>query len=147
MKKALFTFAFLTILLIMFSASLVAQVTTSAMTGIVTTESGERLPGATVLAIHEPSGTQYGTITNIDGIYDLQGMRSGGPYKVEISFVGYSKETYTDIRLFLGETFVLNATLTESAVDVGEVMIVGTKASNVSTRLKPGQPPIFRMNK
>jgi hypothetical protein len=110
-----------------------SQVTTSAMTGTVSTNTGERLPGATVLVTHEPSGTLYGTITKSDGSFDLQGMRTGGPYKVEVSFVGYSKGTYTDIRLLLGETFVLNAVVKSSQIDLGEVMVVGSKTSQFNT--------------
>jgi len=110
-----------------------SQVTTSAMTGTVTSDSGEKLPGATVLATHVPSGTLYGSITKSDGSFDLQGMRPGGPYKVDVSFVGYSKVSYTDIKLNLGETFGLNVTLKQSQVDLGEVMVVGTKSSQFKT--------------
>ena len=128
-----FTFAF-AISLVMFTGLLgYAQVTTSGMNGLITSEQGERLPGATVLAIHQPSGTQYGTISNTEGRFNLQGMRPGGPYLVDISFVGYSKKSYANITLYLGESFVLDAALTESAVDLGEVMVVGTKASAFQT--------------
>lgn len=133
MKRTCFKLTFLLIFFLMIGVGAKAQITTSSMTGIVKTESGDRLPGATVLAIHEPSGSKYGTITNTDGIYDLQGMRSGGPYTVEISFVGYAKASFSDIRLYLGETFSLNVTLKESAVDVGEVMVVGAKTSQFKT--------------
>ncbi|MFB6342342.1 TonB-dependent receptor domain-containing protein [Saccharicrinis sp. FJH62] len=129
MKKLLFSI----LMVFITGVTVFSQVTTSGMNGIVETDQGEPLPGAAVIAIHEPSGTQYGTITNADGRFTLQGMRPGGPYKVEVSFIGYSKGVYTDIRLYLGESFVLNVTLTESAVDMGEVMIVGTKASAFKT--------------
>ncbi len=133
MKRALLRLTLILNLMFMFGASLFAQITTSGMTGTVTSETGEKLPGATVVAFHEPSGTRYGTITNNEGLYDLQGMRSGGPYKVEISFVGYSKETYTNIRLYLGETYILNTALKESSVDVGEVVVVGAKGTPFNT--------------
>ena len=110
-----------------------SQITTSSMNGTVTTEAGEKLPGATVLAVHEPSGTQYGTVTNSEGRFNLQGMRPGGPYSVKISFVGYSTASYTDITLFLGESFSLNSQIKESAVDVLEVTIIGSKPSKFST--------------
>ena len=85
-----------------------AQVTTSGITGRITDANNEPLPGATVLAVHQPSGTQYGTVANTEGRFNLQGMRSGGPYQVEVSFVGYNKATYTSVTLSLGETFVLD---------------------------------------
>lgn len=109
------------------------QVTTSGMNGRVTDTNKEVLPGATVIAIHQPSGTQYGTITNIEGQFNLPGMRAGGPYLVTVSYVGYSKETYSDITLFLGQTFVLNAVLKEGSLELGEVMVVGKKASAFQT--------------
>lgn len=133
MKKMLFRLSVVISLVLMFSTAVLAQVTTSGMSGTVDDDSGERLPGATVIAVHEPSGTQYGTITNGEGRFTLQGMRPGGPYKVEVSFIGYSKGTYTQIKLSLGENFVLNATLTESTIDVGEVMVIAQKASPFQT--------------
>ena len=129
MKKLLLSF----LLVFLTGISVLAQITTSGLSGTVSDESGEKLPGATVLAIHEPSGTQYGTITNGEGRFSLQGMRPGGPYKVVVSFVGYSTGNYTDITLYLGETFNLNTVIKESAVDVGEVMIVGSRPSKFGT--------------
>lgn len=116
-----------------YAGSMFAQVTTSAMNGQVLDTNKEPLPGATVVAIHQPSGTQYGTITNIEGRFNLPGMRSGGPYLVEVSYVGFSKETFSDITLYLGQTFVLNAVLKEGALELGEIMIVGKKASAFQT--------------
>ncbi len=129
MKKTIFKLTLLMVFLIVLSVNSFAQVTTSALSGVVTDESGERLPNATVIAIHEPSGTRYTTIANVEGLYDLQGMRSGGPYRVEISFIGYTKGIFTDLRLQLGETSTLNATLKESSVDVEEVIVIGKKSS------------------
>ena len=60
-----------------------AQVTTSSLGGRVVDQNGEPVIGAAVVAIHEPSGTTYGSVTNGDGLYTIQGMRTGGPYRVE----------------------------------------------------------------
>lgn len=110
-----------------------SQVTTSGMNGKITGADNEPIPGATILAVHQPSGTQYGAISNSEGRFNLQGMRTGGPYQVEVSFVGYNKETYTQITLFLGESFVLNVSLKEDKVQVGEVIVVGSKPSAFGT--------------
>ena len=110
-----------------------SQVTTSGMNGTVRSESGEVLPGATVVAVHEPSGTQYGAVTNDEGRFNLQGMRPGGPYTVNVSYVGYSTASYTDITLYLGDAFNLNAQIKQSTVDVLEVVIIGSKPSKFNT--------------
>ncbi|MEX0987739.1 MAG: carboxypeptidase regulatory-like domain-containing protein [Bacteroidales bacterium] len=115
------------------TGSIYAQVTTSGMNGRVIDNNNDPMPGATVVAVHEPSGTQYGTITNTEGRFNLQGMRTGGPYLVEVSFLGYSKESFSNINLYLGETFTLNAVLNEGTVELGDVMIVGKKASAFQT--------------
>jgi len=103
------------------------------MNGTVTSDTGEKLAGATIVAVHVPSGTQYGTVANVDGQFSLQGMRPGGPYEVKVSYVGYSTASYTDITLYLGESFNLNAQIKESAVDVEAVTVIGTRPSKFST--------------
>ena len=103
------------------------QVTTSGISGKVTAE-GELLIGATVQAVHEPSGTTYGTVTNADGRYSLQGMRTGGPYTVEVSYVGFQKAVYKSITLQLGETYLLDVKLTES-LSLDEVVVTASKAA------------------
>ncbi len=124
LKRCLVFFAFLTTVTSGFT-----QVTTSGMNGKVSGLNNEPLPGATIVAIHQPSGTQYATISNAEGRYTLQGMRSGGPYRVDVSFIGYNKETFTDVALRLGESFLLNASLKEENVNVGEVIVMGTKSA------------------
>jgi hypothetical protein len=115
------------------TATLFAQVTTSSMQGQVYDEDNSPLPGATVLAIHQPSGSQYATITNAEGRFNLQGMRSGGPYEVKVSFIGYSSVTYQDITLYLAESFILNSVLKESVVAVSEIVVIGAKPSAFGT--------------
>ncbi|MEO0528730.1 MAG: carboxypeptidase-like regulatory domain-containing protein, partial [Bacteroidota bacterium] len=86
MRKLYFVIAAL-----LFSAMTFAQgVTTSSMGGKVTDNTGEPLPGASVVAVHTPSGTKYGAATDFDGFYRISGMRTGGPYTVTISYVGFN---------------------------------------------------------
>lgn len=116
----------------MLTTLVTAQVTTSSMSGKVMA-ADESIIGATVMAIHEPSGTRYGTVTNVSGQFNLQGMRTGGPYKVEISYIGYQSAIYTGISLSLGENYVLNVTLKESSELLDEVVVTASKESNMKS--------------
>jgi hypothetical protein len=71
-----------------------AQITTSSMAGKVTfdQENGEEVIGATVVAVHTPSGTRYTAVTNTTGRFTIQGMRTGGPYEVTVSYIGLSEQ-------------------------------------------------------
>jgi len=132
MKQLRQIFAMLLFLFV--SAAMFGQgSTTSLMNGQITDSQGEALPGATIVATHESSGTIYGATANNQGLFSIQGMRPGGPYKVEVSFIGFSKKTFTDINLSLGATFVLNTGLTESSTELNEVVVVGTKPSKFNT--------------
>ena len=128
MKKVI---CFFVCVLICIGFSVKAQVTTSVLSGKIIDDQNEYVIGATVVAVHEPSGTMYGAVTNVDGRYTIQGMRTGGPYKVEISYVGYKKAIFTDIRLELGNTYVLNATLYPSSEQLGEVVVTADAKANI----------------
>ena len=62
--------------------------TTAGMNGRVLDADGGALPGATVIAVHQPTGSQFGNVTDVNGNYRLSNMNVGGPYTVSISFVG-----------------------------------------------------------
>ena len=111
------------------SVAAFAQVTTSALGGRVVDANGEPVVGVAVVATHEPSGTVYGVVTNNDGRYAVNGMRAGGPYKVEFSCLGYQPVTYTELTLQLAESFALNATLNEDSEMLGEAMVIAASAS------------------
>ena len=51
-----------------------AQITTSGISGKISSND-ETVIGATVTATHQPSGTVYRAVTNVDGRYTIQGMR------------------------------------------------------------------------
>ena len=124
--------SFLVVVMLLITATMSAQVTTASMSGKVTAQD-EPIIGATIVAIHEPSGTRYGTVTNVSGQFNLQGMRTGGPYKVEITYVGYQSAIYKGINLALGENYVLNVSLKESSELLDEVVITASKDSNMKS--------------
>jgi len=102
----------------------VAQVTTSGMSGKVTAN-GEEVIGATIEAVHTPSGTRYVGVTNTKGMYYIQGMRSGGPYEVKVSYIGYQTKLVKDVTLQLGETYNLNSVMSEDENVLSEVVVQG----------------------
>lgn len=103
-----------------------AQVTTSAISGTIR-DSKDVLPGASIKATHTPTGTVYSVVTNESGKYAINNMRVGGPYIVEISYLGFQSEKVTDLSLKLGETFILNAALIETGKQLNEIVVSGQK--------------------
>jgi hypothetical protein len=105
----------------------VGQVTTSGMNGKITGSNGESLPGATVVAIHTPSGSQFGTTTDTDGNYRIPNMSVGGPYKVTVSYVGFESYVNNEVYLNLGQNFRLSTKLSEKAATISGVEVVGAR--------------------
>jgi hypothetical protein len=100
-------------------------VTTASMTGIVKDAQGAVIPGVSVSAVHEPSGTQYEAVTQGDGRFTIPGMRVGGPYKVTAALPGFTTEVQNNIQLQLGVAadleFALKiATVAETITVVGQ---------------------------
>lgn len=100
-------------------------VTTGAINGQVTDANGEPLPGANVVAIHTPSGTKYGVATDFDGFYRISNMRTGGPYSVTISYVGFQDFVDNTIYIGLGEAKKISVKMSEDANVLDEILIVG----------------------
>jgi hypothetical protein len=120
---------FLVSLLLMFSATVLAQITTSSMAGKVTIDdTKEEAIGATIVAIHEPSGSRYAAVTNTKGRFIIQGMRTGGPYTVTVSYIGYQSRSLKNIVLELGETYNVTTSLSENSNELKEIVVSG-KAS------------------
>lgn len=110
-----------------------AQVTTSSLVGQVVDSEGQPLPGANIVATHEPSGTRYGAVSNMDGRYNLPNMRIGGPYTVQVSFIGFEAKSYTGIVLKLGEPYSLSSTLSDGSTELGEVVISSSRSAELES--------------
>ena len=112
------------------SISLMAQVTTSSISGKITDNNKGTLPGATVVATHTPSGSQYYAVADANGNYRLLNIRPGGPYTIEYRMVGFQTVKQEGVIANLGETKILNVRLNEEAIGLGEVSVVAEAVSN-----------------
>lgn len=103
-------------------------ITTSSMTGRVIDQESEPLIGANVVLTHTPSGTTYGTSTDLNGYYRLPGIRVGGPYSVNVSFIGYQPISENGIYTTLGQAFNYSVQLEEEGELLDELVIVSSKS-------------------
>jgi len=107
-------------------------VTTGNITGVVVDPQGAVVPGATVVALHQPSGTTYEGVTRGDGRFFIPGMRVGGPYKVTAALTGFGEEAMENVTVSLGGSTDLSFKLKVAAVE--EVVTVTATAEFSSTR-------------
>ncbi|MFE3870664.1 carboxypeptidase regulatory-like domain-containing protein [Flavobacterium sp. ZS1P70] len=107
--------------------SMIAQTTTSSIKGTVRSSSTELLPGATILAIHTPSGSKYSALSNADGRFNLLNMRIGGPYKITVTYVGFQNQEFSDVYLELGKAFSMDVILQDESQKLEEVKVTGAK--------------------
>ncbi len=114
--------------LLVTAISFAQGVTTSSIGGKITDNNGEPLLGASIVATHVPSGTTYGTATDFDGFYRISGMRTGGPYRIVISYVGFNDDAREGVYLNLGSTERISVRLQESATALDEVVITAVSS-------------------
>ncbi|WP_048825642.1 TonB-dependent receptor [Hymenobacter sp. DG25B] len=95
------------------------------MNGTITDKAGAGLPGATVIAIHTPTNTQYVAPTNSEGRFNIQNMRVGGPYTVRVTFIGYKDAIREGLSLSLGQNQRLDINLSEATTELGNVTVTG----------------------
>jgi hypothetical protein len=124
MKRIIF------ILAIFLSVIGYSQVTTSAMSGTVKSNTGETLPGASVQVVHKPTGTKYFSTTDFDGSYAVQGLRPGGPYSVKVTYVGYKTTEITEITAPLGSNLTVNVVVAEESNALSEVIVTTKSKGN-----------------
>ncbi|GAB3640832.1 TonB-dependent receptor [Spirosoma arcticum] len=132
-RVALMLFGSLLLVVLMGSGAMAQGVTTSSISGVVADDKNQGLPGATVVAIHTPSGTQYGTTTNVEGQYNFPAVRIGGPYTLTISYVGYTEQKVENLFANLGTSANANVRLAEAGKQLEEVLITASRSSVINT--------------
>ena len=121
MRKALKSLM-LTCLAFLLSVTALAQVTTSSMSGRITDNQGP-VVGAAVVAVHQPTGSQFYAITDAKGYYRLNNITSGGPYVVTIQCMGYADAVFKDINVALSDNLVLDTSLAEESLTLEGVVV------------------------
>lgn len=134
MKRNLHQKIALSLLTLLFTTITVfGQVTTSSLSGAITDTKGESLPGASVVALHTPSGTTYSAVSNLQGRYNIQGMRVGGPYLITFKYLGFEDQVVKDVTLTLGVGSSINAKLSDRATQLNEVVVTVGKSNVISS--------------
>src|SRR5579863_9074700 len=115
-----------------------AQETTSQIQGTVVNDSKAALAGATVVALHTPTGTRYTTTTRKDGHYNLPGLRVGGPYTLTITYVGFKSETQDNITLVLGEDYTGDFTMIPEATELQATVVSAARQNKIFNNAHTG---------
>lgn len=123
----------------------VAQETTSEIVGTIT-EGQKPVAGATITALHIPTGTKYVTTSRNDGRFNLPNLKIGGPYTITVSFVGYKEEKQDNVMLLLGQEFKADFTLTPETSDLKEVVVTASGQNKIFNNSHTGTQEIINRN-
>ena len=127
--------------LLLLPFALLAQVTTSSVSGTVKTSKGDPLVGATVTVTHIPTGTTYTVTSRTGGRYNMYNLLPGGPYTISVSFVGFEQGKKDEIQLALGENSIQDFTLTDKTSTLTEVVVGGKRSAPPSaSATRPSSP-------
>ena len=142
MKKLLKMF-FVLAVLIYANPDVYAQGNTnSSISGVVYEKGSQTLPGASILAVHTPSGTRYSASTDGTGNFSISNMRVGGPYKITITFVGFSDFSENEVYLQLGENKTFKIVLAEQSNELQEVVVKAVRDNTFNSQRTGAQTVI-----
>jgi hypothetical protein len=142
MKKLLKLFLLLVVLIYAESGIYAQGNTTSSISGNVYDKDSQTLPGASILAIHTPSGTRYTASTDYTGNFRISNMRVGGPYKIVFTFVGFKTFEEHDVYLQLGDSKNIKVILVDEASQLSEVVVKGSKNNTFNSQRTGAQTVI-----
>lgn len=125
----LYTLTGILIAFLFFSLTVFSQETSGAFTGKVLDAAKHPLPGVTITAVHQPSGTRYVTGSSTDGRYRLNGLRIGGPYTITVTMIGMNTQEKTDLQATLGDPIIIDFDLTDNSIQLSAVLIKATRGT------------------
>ena len=131
--------AVLCVLLIGGTPTAAQTLTTGSVGGVVTDQQGGVLPGATVTAVHTPTGTGYEGVTDAEGRFNILNVRVG-PYDLKVVMSGFREELLKAVDVRLGEntsvTFkLIVATITETVDVVGDTSLIDLTRAGAADRV------------
>ncbi|WP_242675468.1 TonB-dependent receptor [Niastella koreensis] len=109
----------------------------------MTDESGAPLSGATVIALHTPTGTKYATSSRKDGRFNLPNLRIGGPYTIAVTYVGFKKSEQDNITLLLGQEFKADFHLVSDSKELKEIVVAASRQNKVFNSSRNGSQEII----
>ena len=119
------------IYIIISSITLQAQITTSSIKGTVT-QQNKPLPKATIIATLVATSEKYTTLSQLNGNYTINNLKTGGPYTVIASYTGYYSDTTTDVYLTLGNAIILDVSMQNKTTAGNEVIVTGATKKKIS---------------
>ena len=90
-------------------------VTTASISGRVIDENRNPLTGATVKATHELTSSVFGAKTSSTGRYNIRGLKTGGPYKITVSLIGFQSQEIDSVYLSIDQDKRMDFTLSEKS--------------------------------
>ncbi|MCJ7526181.1 MAG: TonB-dependent receptor [Candidatus Aminicenantes bacterium] len=151
MKRTLF--AVLLCCLILPGLIMAQGMTTSAFNGLITDSDGNPIVGATVTALHRPTGTVYTAVSRQDGLFNIPAVKVGGPYTVTVTMEPFKTQETSGLTLKLGEDRSLNFSLSLESIEESITVVASNPiisesrtgaAQNVSTAVIENMPSIGR---
>src|SRR5580765_4863535 len=122
-----------------------SQETTSEITGLIMTNQTP-LQGATVTALHIPTGTKSVTTTRNDGRYNLANLKVGGPYTITVAYVGYKSAQQENVTLLLGQEFKADFTLEQESASLTDVIVTTSNQNKIFSNSHTGTQEIINRN-
>lgn len=130
MKKQLFFSVLLLFSVCFGSRQATAQTTQASISGVILDSKKLPLPGATVKIRNESTGFSTGTVTTLQGDYSFKELPLGGPYTVQVTFVGFGDQKRTGYALNQGDAIRVNITMEDSGQELDAVQVVASSLKN-----------------